>query len=97
MDETLTLAGFDSKEDDFELLKEDLRPLLEERIILKIYQALPTDEDRSAFDEMMTSDEDVASEVIDEFFTSRIPHFDDFMGEVYLEFQDEYLEVMEGK
>jgi hypothetical protein len=78
-------------------LKEDLRPLLEERIILKIYQALPTDEDRSAFDEMMTSDEDVASEVIDEFFTSRIPHFDDFMGEVYLEFQDEYLEVMEGK
>ncbi|GHV27130.1 hypothetical protein FACS1894176_08720 [Bacteroidia bacterium] len=94
MDETLTLAGFDPERDDFELLKEELFPLLEERITLKIYQALPTEEDRAKFDEIMTSDEEVDSEVIDNFFTSRIPNFDDFLADVYIKFQDEYLEAM---
>ncbi|MDR0860634.1 MAG: DUF5663 domain-containing protein [Candidatus Peribacteria bacterium] len=97
LDETLTLAGFDPERDDFELLKEELLPLLEERITLKIYQALPTEEDRKAFDKMMTSDEEVDSEVINDFFTSKIPNFDDFMADIYIEFQDEYLEAMKGE
>jgi hypothetical protein len=42
----------------------------------------------------MTSDDEIDSEVIDNFFTSRIPNFDDFLAEVYIEFQDEYLEAM---
>jgi hypothetical protein len=94
LDETLSLAGFIPEEDDFELLKEDLRPLLEERITLKLYEALPSDEDREKFDVFMTSDDEVASAEIEEFFTSRIPNFDDFMGQVYVDFQNEYLEVM---
>ncbi|MCR5411833.1 MAG: hypothetical protein K6E76_02325 [Patescibacteria group bacterium] len=28
LDETLKMAGFDPKEDDFEMLKEDMRPIL---------------------------------------------------------------------
>lgn len=97
LDETLSLAGFDPERDDFDLLKEELLPLLEERITLKIYQALPTEEDRKAFDEMMTSDEEVDSDTIDEFFTSRIQNFDDFLADIYIEFQDEYLEAMKGE
>jgi hypothetical protein len=94
LDETLTLAGFNAEEDDFELLKEELRPLLEERIILKIYQALPMEADRAEFDRLMTSDEEVGSDEIDAFFRAKIEDFDDFMGEVYAEFQAEYLEAM---
>jgi hypothetical protein len=97
LDETLALAGFDPKEDDFALLKEDLRPLLEERIALKVYEALPSDEDRAKFDEFMTSDEETNPAEIEEFFTSKIPNFDDFMGQVYVDFQHEYLEVMKEK
>ncbi|MDR0608171.1 MAG: hypothetical protein LBG52_07740 [Candidatus Peribacteria bacterium] len=94
LDETLTLAGFNPKEDDFDLLKAELRPLLEERIILKIYQALPTEADRAEFDALMTSDTEVGGDNVDTFFRSKIQHFDDFMGDIYAEFQKEYLDAM---
>ncbi|MDR2415055.1 MAG: DUF3352 domain-containing protein [Candidatus Peribacteria bacterium] len=96
LDELLTLAGFNAEQDDFELLKEDLRPLLSERIMLKIYAALPSDADRQTFDEMMTKDEEVSTEKLYEFLTSRIPNFNDFMTDMYLEFQKEYLEAMKA-
>lgn len=94
LDDLLTTAGFNPEEDDFDLLKEDLRPLLADRITLRLYEALPAEKDRATFDEMMTSEEEVATEVLYAFFIARIPHFDDFMTTIYLEFQNEYLEAM---
>jgi hypothetical protein len=96
LDELLTLAGFNAKEDDFDLLKEDLRPLLSERIILKLYEALPELTDRQAFDEMMTKDEDLPTKEIHEFLSSKIPNLNDTMTKIYLEFQDEYLDAMKS-
>ncbi|MDR0282020.1 MAG: hypothetical protein LBI53_01490 [Candidatus Peribacteria bacterium] len=94
LDELLTTAGFNPEEDDFDFLKKDLRPLLSERITLKLYEALPTEGGRAEFDTMMTADEEVAPEILYAFFIARIPHFDDFMANIYLEFQNEYLEAM---
>ncbi|MDR0650784.1 MAG: hypothetical protein LBG59_05280 [Candidatus Peribacteria bacterium] len=95
LDELLTLAGF-TEQDDFEILKEDLRPLLSDRIILKIYEALPHDTDRKTFDEMMTKEEEVTTDEIYGFLQSKITNFDDFMANIYLEFQNEYLEAMKA-
>ena len=53
LDELLVMAGFDPENDDFELLKEDLEPILDERLMLRMYEALPSDEDRARFDEFM--------------------------------------------
>jgi hypothetical protein len=64
---------------------------------MKLYQALPTQEDRKLFDDMMTSDEEGDPETISNFFTSKIPNFDDFITDVYLEFQTEYLAAMKGE
>jgi hypothetical protein len=94
LDELLVTAGFNPQEDDFDLLKEDLRPLLSERITLKLYGMLPSEADRAAFDAMMTSDDDVAFEQLYDFLTTRIPDFDEAMDAIYLEFQHEYLEAM---
>jgi len=94
LDELLTTAGFNFEEDDFDFLKEDLRPILSERITLKLYEALPTQEDRAEFDVMMTADEEIAPEILYAFFIARIPNFDNFMADIYLEFQNEYLEAM---
>ena len=94
LDELLVTAGFDPKEDDLEILKQDLLPVLEEKIILKLYEALPTQEDRERFDTIMTTDEEIASEGLHDFFVEKIPNFDDFMADVYLEFQEEYLSAM---
>ncbi|MDR2189983.1 MAG: hypothetical protein LBP53_02050 [Candidatus Peribacteria bacterium] len=94
LDQLLVLAGFNPEEDDFDFLKDDLRPLLSERITLKLYAALPTEEDRATFDTMMTADDETKTEELYAFLISRIPHFDDFMANIYQEFQAEYLEAM---
>jgi hypothetical protein len=60
LDELLTLAGFTPDEDDFEVLKADLQPLLSERALLKIYDALPTEEDRETFDTLMDATDEKA-------------------------------------
>ena len=40
LNDTLVMAGFDPKVDDFEMLKEDMRPILDEYIELNLYKFL---------------------------------------------------------
>ncbi|MDD2537221.1 MAG: hypothetical protein PHU61_01870 [Candidatus Absconditabacteria bacterium] len=96
LDETLELAGFDPEEDDFELLKEDLRPLLEERVMLKLYAALPTEEDRAAFDKLLDESEEGEEEgdEVFAFLSEKIGNVEEYIVSIYTEFQTEYLEAM---
>ena len=94
--ELLVSAGFDPEEDDFDLLMEDLAPILAERIILKLYAALPTEKDRAEMDAMFAAGEETDPDALRAFLMERIPNFDDFMYQVYTEFWDDYLKSMEA-
>jgi hypothetical protein len=91
LDETLELAGFNPEIDDFEFLKENLRPLLDERINLKLLQRM-SEKNRNMFMGRLANDDSVTSEEIDEFLRYAIPDLDDFMADIYIEFQNEYLQ-----
>ena len=51
LNDTLVMAGFDPKEDDFETLKEDMRPILNEYIELNLYKFL-NDQEKSEYDKL---------------------------------------------
>ena len=51
LNDTLVMAGFDPKEDDFEMLKEDMRPILDEYIELNLYKSL-NDEEKAEYDNL---------------------------------------------
>lgn len=88
LDELIQKAWFDSENVD--LLKEDLRPILQERIMLYIYKEIQNNQ----------NDVDMVTRLLNEEkyeeLTARlkliIPDFDDFINEVYAQFEDEYLE-----
>lgn len=83
LNDTLVMAGFDPKEDDFEMLKEDMRPILEEYIELNLYKFLNED-DRVEYDRLQDKDID--------FFKNKISNFDSIVAELYTNWQKEYLE-----
>lgn len=88
LDELIQQAWFDPENAD--LLKEDLRPILKERIMLYIYKEIQNNQD----------DVDMVTRLLNEEkyeeLTARlkliIPDFDDFIYEIYAQFEDEYLE-----
>lgn len=94
LDELLIAAGFDPQEDDFNLLKEDLEPVLDERVMLRVYEALPTDEDRATFDSFMDEADSGTEEEFVSFLQSKLPELDDLIAQVHLDFQQEYLDAM---
>ena len=83
LNDTLVLAGFDPKEDDFELLKEDMRPILDEYIELNLYTFLD-DKGKSEYDRLENKSLD--------FFKDRLSNFDNILAELYLNWQKEYLQ-----
>ena len=83
LNDTLVMAGFDPKEDDFEVLKEDMRPILDEYIELNLYKFL-NDEQKSEYDKLEDKNLD--------FFKDRISNFDAILAELYANWQKEYLE-----
>lgn len=83
LNDTLVMAGFDPKEDDFEMLKEDMRPILDEYIELNLYKFL-NDEQKAEYD--MLNNKDI------KFFKDRISNFDNILAELYISRQKEYLE-----
>ena len=93
LDDLIQEAWFDSENAD--LLKEDLRPILQERIMLYIYKEIQDNED----------DVDMVTRLLDqekyEELTARlkliIPDFEDFLYEIYAQFEDEYLENFKSK
>jgi len=88
LDELIQKAWF--KLEDADLLKEDLRPILQERIMLYIYKEIQDNQ----------NDVDMVTRLLEqekyEELTARlkliIPDFDDFIYEIYAQFEDEYLE-----
>ncbi len=93
LDELIQKAWFDSENAD--LLKEDLRPILKERIMLYIYKEIQNNQ----------NDVDMVTRLLNEEkyeeLTARlqliIPDFDDFIYEIYAQFEDEYLENFANK
>ena len=83
LNDTLVMAGFDPKEDDFEMLKEDMRAILDEYIELNLYKFL-NDQEKSEYDKLEDKDLD--------FFKDRISNFDAILAELYANWQKEYLE-----
>ena len=90
LDELLLEAWF-TAEDNLDLLKEDLRPLLQERIVMSVYKELNPEQqdvvtdllDNKKFDEL------------NQYLENTIPNYQEKMMEVYAEFEDEYLENMD--
>jgi hypothetical protein len=55
LNDTLVMAGFNPEEDDFDMLKEDMRPILEEYIELNLYKFL-NEEQRAGYDKLRKED-----------------------------------------
>ena len=83
LNDTLVMAGFDPKVDDFEMLKEDMRPILDEYIELNLYKFL-NDKEKTEYDELEDKNLD--------FFKDRLSNFDAILAELYTNWQKEYLE-----
>lgn len=74
-------------DDQANLLKEDLRPILQERIILSIFSRL--DEEQQTFAEQLLDQGEHTK--LDDFFEKSIPNFEDFVNDIYVHFAEEYL------
>ena len=86
LDELVKQAGFSP--DEWTLIKEDLRPILQERIMLYIYKEL----DEKQIDQVWKYFEQEKYDELTEFLKKTIPNFDDFISEILAQFEDEYLE-----
>jgi len=83
LNDTLVMAGFDPKEDDFEMLKEDIRPILDEYIELNLYKFL-NDQEKSEYDRL--KDKNL------QFFKDKLANFDNIVAQLYINWQKEYLQ-----
>jgi len=85
LNDTLVMAGFDPKEDDFEMLKEDMRPILDEYIELNLYKFL-NDKEKAEYNKSREEDLNL------NFFKEKLSNFDNILAELYINWQKEYLE-----
>ena len=83
LNDTLIMAGFDSEVDDFDTLKEDMRPILNEYIELNLYKFL-NNKEKAEYDKLEEKNLD--------FFKDRLSNFDAILAELYMNWQKEYLE-----
>jgi hypothetical protein len=72
------------------LLKNDLRPLLQQRIISYIYWAI----NEKQAEKVGSLLENNQFEAVETYLASIIPNYDEFLMEIYAQFEDEYLEQM---
>ena len=84
LNDTLVMAGFNPEEDDFDMLKEDMRPILEEYIELNLYKFL-NEEQRAGYDKLRKEDWAL------DFFKDKIANFDNILARLYMDWQNEYL------
>ena len=82
LNDTLIMAGFDPEVDDFDTLKEDMRPILDEYIELNLYKFL-NDKEKTEYDKLEDNNLD--------FFKDRLSNFDAILAELYTNWQKEYL------
>ena len=86
LDELVKQAWFSADEAVF--IKDDLRPILQERIMLFIYRELD-DEWVNTVTNLLEGEK---YGELTEYINSVIPNFDDFLMEIYAQFEDEYLD-----
>ncbi len=91
LDELLLEAWF-TQDDNLDLLKDELRPVLQERITMSVYSEL-TQEQRDTVTELLDHNK---PEELNEYLEDIIPDYQEKMMEVYADFEDEYLENMEA-
>ena len=91
LNDLLLEAGFDPEEDDFDQLKAELEPVLMDRIMTSVFDAL-TDPQRK---EIMKLFDAVKEAEALEKIEKLIPDYDIFLAEVFANFHDEYLANME--
>ena len=91
LDELLLEAGF-TTDDNLDLLKEELKPLLQERITMSIYNQLDQ-EQKDTVTELLDHNQ---IEELNEYLEKIIPDYQEKMMEVYADFEEEYLENMES-
>ena len=82
LNDTLIMAGFNPEVDDFDTLKEDMRPILNEYIELNLYKFL-NDKEKAEYDKLENKNLD--------FFKDRLSNFDAILAELYMNWQKEYL------
>lgn len=90
LDELLLEAWF-TADDNLDLLKEDLRPILQERVAMSIYKELNQEQQdtvTSLLDENKTVE-------LNEYLESTIADYHEKLMEIYAEFEEEYLENMD--
>lgn len=90
LDELLLEAWF-TVDDNLDLLKEDLRPILQERIVMSVYKKL-NQEQRDDVTDLLNNNK---TQELDSYLRSIIPDYDEFLMEIYANFEDEYLENMD--
>lgn len=84
-------AGFDPEEDDFEAMKEELEPILMDRLMDAIFQELS---DAQRKEVMKLFDAGKEAEALAKI-EKMIPDYDNFLAEMFQKFGDEYLVNME--
>ena len=84
LNDTLVMAGFDPKEDDFEILKEDMRAILDEYIELNLYKFL-NDREKVEYDKSRKENLNL------KFFEDKLSNFDAILAELYKKKKKEYL------
>lgn len=90
LDELLLEAWF-TQDDNLDLLKEDLRPILQERIVMSVYKKL-NQEQRDDVTDLLNNNK---TQELDSYLRNVIPDYDEFLMEIYANFEDEYLENMD--
>ena len=86
LDDLVKQAGFTPEE--WELIKGDLRPILQERIMLQLYKSLPQEQ----VDKVWKFFEQEKYSELTDFLKKFIPNLEEFLMEIYAEFEYEYLE-----
>ena len=91
LNELLMKAGFNPEEDNFEELKDELEPILIDRIMVRVFEKLTEPQRKEVMKLFDAEKEAEALEKIEKL----IPNYDGFLAGVFEEFQEEYLANME--
>ena len=91
LNDLLMQAGFNPEEDNFEELKDELEPILIDRIMVRVFEKLTELQRKEVMKLFDAEKEAEALEKIEKL----IPNYDEFLAGVFEEFQEEYLANME--
>jgi Mg/Co/Ni transporter MgtE len=84
-------AGYSPDKDDFDSLKEEVEPLLMDKIISRVFEELSNDQRREIMKLFDAKKEAEALSKVEKM----IPDYDNFLEEVFEEFAQEYLKTIE--